>query len=1221
MTKRLLSLALSLAMVLTMTPLVAGAEGDAAMVTIGNTTLESGKYYVSATTPAENGAPAYLRMVDTLNEEPATGSYLEYKDGILTVHGSVELNCMATAVTVNGGTLTITGNDESSLTVTSSGMSPLYSSSTSTITLAGDFDITLDSSSAPTVTLNDSTLKTAEGYTGDIVFKNTSTSPVIGSAGIVNLNTVGNISFNKSSNSNPVIVSSALTLYANNITIEGGSVSAQRIGMVAQEDVLITANTTASMLNTMTDIAAGGNVTLINEGGMLVSGGLRLIRLNDVGKGGTVLLQGGTARVPLTSASSENFTISDYADVTIKNNDVNGTIFENPTLAPTVTNYDKLVLICKGKCVTTENGKTTTEYYSLPTDFTTFPTEPAVYPAGEGTAEFTPAREEGGIPTLTLKNATAGNIDLGDNSLNIVVEGENTIGKVEASVGKSVNINVIGDGTLKASTLCAGANGELNVTITGALELNSVDPMTNSKATISAKSIKVDGPHAFQPMGSDPLPVVLTATDGDIILTGENAGQDFAGSNAQLTLNAKNGKVIAENALFQGNTTITAKGDISLTNNKTYHAIVRNSLIAKSNEGNINIVNTYESGSAIEDNYNTLELNLSAPNGKVTISAPYHAIHIPGGTLTINAKEVAVSSSASSTPTINAMQLTIDNGESGNCDKVTITGHGGQYSDYAVVRANGTIKSNNLLIKAETGYAAAPQNDKLSLKGTGKLIGDVYGGTEHDATIEILGAPVSVLTSETLKAAKTKTVFNAGSGYAIYDPEKKTLLLQDAVISNAVSLPIDDVAVTINGSLTIESGLLQLQNATSVAIEENAPIEIKGTSTSLALPDSTTGDKFKALNLSGNGYIYYDQTVCRITTLNYELGDGVNSSANPKVYIKFPEGESGGYTFVAPKGYYPIALTAPTKKGYDFKGWYSDAEYSNKVDAIVANLPVNTTTNTLTLYAKWEKQAQNNGGSSGGSSSSSANAVTTPSKTENGTVSVGAKNAKKGDTVTITVTPKDGYQVGQVTVKDASGNTVAVKDLGGGKYSFVMPATKVSVEASFVEAAKPGADFADVAVNAWYKDAVDYVVQKGLMTGTGEKTFSPEAPMTRAMLMTVLARYAGEDTSGGATWYEKGMAWAVANGVSDGSNPAGNITREQLVTMLYRYAGSPQTSGSLAAFADADAVSAYAVQAMQWAVEQGIITGTTATTITPKGSATRAQVAMILMRFCQGRDA
>ena len=163
----------------------------------------------------------------------------------------------------------------------------------------------------------------------------------------------------------------------------------------------------------------------------------------------------------------------------------------------------------------------------------------------------------------------------------------------------------------------------------------------------------------------------------------------------------------------------------------------------------------------------------------------------------------------------------------------------------------------------------------------------------------------------------------------------------------------------------------------------------------------------------------------------------------------------------------------------------------------------------------------------------------------------------------------------------------------------------------------PSVTFDDVASNAWYKTAVDYVVGKGLMTGTAEKIFSPEAPMTRAMLMTVLARYAGEDTSGGTTWYEKGMAWAKANGISDGSNPTGNITREQLVTMLYRYAGSPATSGDLTRFADANAISAYARQAMQWAVEKGILTGTTPTTLTPQGQATRAQVATILMRFCQ----
>ncbi len=1208
MTKRLLSLALSLAMVLTMTPLVAGAAGDEAMVTIGNTTLESGKYYVPATTPAENGAPAYLRMVDTLNEEPATGSYLEYKDGILTVHGSVELNCLATAVTVNSGTLMITGNDESSLTVTSSGMSPLYSSSTSTITLAGDFDITLDSSAAPTVTLNDSTLKTAEEYTGDIVFKNTSTSPVIGSAGTVNLNTAGNISFSKSSNSNPAIVSSALTLYANNITIEGGSVSAQRIGIVAQKDVLITANTTASMLNTMTDIAAGGDVTLKNEGGMLVSGGLRLIRLNDVGKGGTVLLQGGTASMPLTSApSADNFTISDYVDVTIKNNDVNGTIFGNPALAPTVTNYDKLVLICKGKCVTTENGKTMTEYYSLPTDFTTLPTEPAVYPAGEGTAEFTPA-EEGGIPTLTLKNATAGNINLGGNSINIVVEGENTIGKVEASVGKSVNINVIGDGTLKASTLCAGANGELNVTITGALELNSDDPMTNSKATISAKSIKVKGPYGFQQSAT--VPVSLTATDGDIEFDGIS-NSSFTFSNIQLTLKAPKGNIISENAVFECPVDAFAKGDISIVGESTGAGVIQNTTTISSETGNISVSCEGQYAAAIR--VTNKNVTLSAPNGKVTVSGQEGAIlsesyYAPYNSVSINAKEINISSTNHDKSILQAKLVDIIG------DKVTISGYGG---DYAVVRADGTIKSDNLFIRAETGYATAPQSTTLSLLGTGKVIGDVYRGTTNDPTVELLGAPVSVLTSRKLEEAKTKTVFNAGSGYAIYDPddpENKTFLLQDAVISNSVSLPIDDVAVTINGSLTIESGFLQLKNAKSITISENTQISL-AKDTSLILPATATAEDLNSLNLSGTGSVGYGvDKYGTLITLSYELDGGENASSNPTMYIGFTADE-------APAGYYPIALAAPTKEGYTFQGWYSDAEYANKVDAIVANLPVNTTTHTLTLYAKWEKQAQNNGGSSGGSSSSSSNAITPPSKTENGTVSVGAKNAKKGDTVTITVTPKDGYQVSQVTVKDARGNAVAVKDLGGGKYSFVMPATKVSVDASFVEAAAPAADFADVAANAWYKGAVDYVVQKGLMTGTGEKEFSPEAPMTRAMLMTVLARYAGEDTSGGATWYEKGMAWAVANGVSDGSNPTGNITREQLVTMLYRYVGSPKTSGSLAAFADANSVSAYAVQAMQWAVEQGIITGTTPTTITPQGNATRAQVATILMRFCQGQGA
>ena len=150
----------------------------------------------------------------------------------------------------------------------------------------------------------------------------------------------------------------------------------------------------------------------------------------------------------------------------------------------------------------------------------------------------------------------------------------------------------------------------------------------------------------------------------------------------------------------------------------------------------------------------------------------------------------------------------------------------------------------------------------------------------------------------------------------------------------------------------------------------------------------------------------------------------------------------------------------------------------------------------------------------------------------------------------------------------------------------------------------------------WYADAVKYVTGKGLMNGTDDNQFSPSATTTRAMLMTVLARYAGEDTTGGATWYEKGMNWAKAKGVSDGTNPNANITREQLVTMMYRYAGSPKADGKLDSFSDAASVSTYAADAMQWAVANGIVNGSNGK-LNPQNNATRAQVAAILMRFCE----
>ena len=165
--------------------------------------------------------------------------------------------------------------------------------------------------------------------------------------------------------------------------------------------------------------------------------------------------------------------------------------------------------------------------------------------------------------------------------------------------------------------------------------------------------------------------------------------------------------------------------------------------------------------------------------------------------------------------------------------------------------------------------------------------------------------------------------------------------------------------------------------------------------------------------------------------------------------------------------------------------------------------------------------------------------------------------------------------------------------------------------------------FDDVADNYWGAEAVDFAVSRELFAGTSATTFAPDTAMTRAMIVTVLARFEGVDTTTGSTWYEAGQQWAMQNGVSDGSNMDASLTREQLATMFYRYAqskGYDTTQGGMAIreYADFEQISDYAVEAMTWAVNTGLISGTSTTTLSPQGEATRAQVATILMRFIEG---
>ena len=219
-------------------------------------------------------------------------------------------------------------------------------------------------------------------------------------------------------------------------------------------------------------------------------------------------------------------------------------------------------------------------------------------------------------------------------------------------------------------------------------------------------------------------------------------------------------------------------------------------------------------------------------------------------------------------------------------------------------------------------------------------------------------------------------------------------------------------------------------------------------------------------------------------------------------------------------------------------------------------------------------------------------------------------NASELSNIIISAEPDEGYTVGSVKVTGPDG-AVEVKRVSATEYRFIMPDGEVEVEVSFVREALP---FADVARGSWYYDAVEYVYANGLMEGTSAAAFEPDANMTRAMVWAVLARIDGETISG-AGWASDARAWAMESGVSDGTDPNGLITREQLVTMLYRFAGEPEHGGSLSAYADAKSVSSWAAGAMAWAVEEGVISGVTSTTLEPQSTATRAQCAAVLMRF------
>ena len=343
---------------------------------------------------------------------------------------------------------------------------------------------------------------------------------------------------------------------------------------------------------------------------------------------------------------------------------------------------------------------------------------------------------------------------------------------------------------------------------------------------------------------------------------------------------------------------------------------------------------------------------------------------------------------------------------------------------------------------------------------------------------------------------------------------------------------------------------------------------------------------------------------------------GVKEEDLVTLTLKYNDGATADTTYNVASG---TTITLPTpayRSGYTFNGWYDG---STKVSS-----PYKVTKNVI-LTASWSYNY------SGGSSSYDPTySVSTPSKTENGSVTVSPKNASKGDRVTITVTPDKGYELDKLTVKDANGNKLKLTDKGNGKYTFTMPGSKVTVSAEFVEE-QAASIFADVPADAYYAKAVEWAVKKGITNGKANGLFGSNDPCTRGQIVTFLWRAAGSpapkgtakvpaDVLPGSYCYDA-VAWAlengITNGLADGTFGVNNTcTRGQSVTFLYRAMGTAPTT--VKGFTDVES-NAFCAEAVAWAVENGVTNGTSATTFSPSNGCTRAQIVTFLFRAYQGK--
>ncbi|MEO2774686.1 S-layer homology domain-containing protein [Flavonifractor plautii] len=778
------------------------------------------------------------------------------------------------------------------------------------------------------------------------------------------------------------------------------------------------------------------------------------------------------------------------------------------------------------------------------------------------------------------------------------------------------NVATVNGGTFDA----AGASN--GVILNGYID----GTMDQGKLTINGGTFNAGEKTVITTMGggthSGDIEITGGTLNGSIVLTDSSEG-------ARLTITQK--------AKVTGNVTNSGKADVAITDGATVDGQVSNSA-----GGTMSVVNStigsVPEGTTVE----TIVIVNSTVDGTLTTNTAENAAVMVGGKTyeTLGAAITAAKAGdtiyvlkdipeAAGIAVPSGKNFTIDFGGHTYTLKDPGAGSAGTESngfqflkDSTITLKNGTVRiaeGTTSIKRIIQNYANLTLED-MHFFAEHQADGEDYALSFNNGSIIFKGDTDIVTTSDEAIAFDVCKYSSYPSTNVTFDESYTGTINGKIVYDSTVA---DKHKLTIQGNGTFGA----IEAASGAAEAAKSGIEVTSGHFAKPVNEDYLADSVKAQLESASNpeapYSYYPsleaaqaaaQPGDTITEVNATTG-----KTKYTVTLDYADGETANSLYTVTEGT-ELTLPTPSRSGYTFEGWYDGSSRVSSPYKVMKN---------VTLTAEWDY----NGSSS---SSGSTRYTVSVEDTDNGSVKVSPTRASKGSTVTVTVKPDEGYELDELTVTDKNGDSVKLTDKGDGKYTFQMPASKVTVEAVFtaVEPEPEGLPFTDVTSRDWFYDAVAYVYDKGMMEGTTDTTFAPAMNLTRSMIAQVLYNLEERPEAPGASgftdvaagaWYADAVNWAAARGIVKGYDtgafgPEDSVTREQLAAILYRYAqakGYDTTQGGMAVreFSDSASISDWAQEAMAWAVNAQVLSGKGNGVLDPQGTATRAEVAQMLMNF------